>query len=74
MKLRDGQTDGGCFGQGAAYSVTGNRITFNVPEFGGTLTFSFTVDGKGNLHLTAVQPMDPGDVLECSYKPWIKIS
>ena len=74
VKLRDGQTDGGCFGQGAAYSVTGNRITFNVPEFGGTLTFSFTVDGKGNLHLTAVQPMDPGDVLECSYKPWIKIS
>jgi hypothetical protein len=31
------------------------------------------VDGKGNLHLTPVQPMDNGDWLECGYRPWIKI-
>jgi TRAP-type C4-dicarboxylate transport system substrate-binding protein len=72
VKLRDGQAEGGCF-EYATYSVTGNRIMFDVPGFGSTLTFTFTVDKKGNLHLTPVQPMDPGDVLECSYEPWIKI-
>jgi TRAP-type C4-dicarboxylate transport system substrate-binding protein len=74
VKLLDGQVDGGCFGhQGATYSVTGNRIAFVVPEDGVTLTFTFTVDAKHNLHLRPVEPMNPGDVLECSYEPWIKI-
>jgi len=74
VKLRDGKAQGGCFGEDASYSVDGSRITFEVAEFGYSLTFTFTVDGKGNLHLTPVQPMDPGDVLECSYEPWIKIA
>jgi TRAP-type C4-dicarboxylate transport system substrate-binding protein len=73
VRLQDGKVAGGCFGQSASYSVTGNRITFNAPESGSTSTFTFTVDGKGNLHLTPVQPMDPGDWLECGYRPWIKI-
>src|SRR4029453_6422060 len=29
VKLQDGQVDGGCLGQRATYSVTGDRITFN---------------------------------------------
>jgi TRAP-type transport system periplasmic protein len=73
VRLRDGQAKGGCFEGGATYSVTENRITFDVPQWGYTLTFTFVVDGKGNLHLTAVQPMDRGDELECGYEPWIKI-
>jgi TRAP-type C4-dicarboxylate transport system substrate-binding protein len=73
VKLRDGRVEGGCFGQGATYSVTGNRIRFETPEYGSHLIFTFSVDAKGNLHLTPVRPMDPGGVLECSYKPWIKI-
>jgi TRAP-type transport system periplasmic protein len=73
VKLEDGQVDGGCFGQGATYSVTGDRITFDAPEYGYSLTFTFSVDGKGNLHLTPVPPMDKGDAFQCSYKPWTKI-
>jgi TRAP-type C4-dicarboxylate transport system substrate-binding protein len=74
VKLQDGKVAGGCFGQDATYSFTGNQINF-IPEWdpSTTLSFTFTVDGKGNLHLTPVQPMDPGDWLECGYRPWIKI-
>jgi TRAP-type C4-dicarboxylate transport system substrate-binding protein len=57
----------------ATYSVTGDRITFDIPEFGYSLTFTLSVDGKGNLHLTPVQPMDHGDAVLWSTKPWIKI-
>jgi TRAP-type C4-dicarboxylate transport system substrate-binding protein len=74
VKLQDGRVDGGCFGQGATYSVTGDRITFNAPEYGYSTTFTFSVDGKGNLHLTPVPPMDKGDAFQCSYKPWTRIS
>ena len=73
VKLRDGKVDGGCFGQGASYSVTSDQITFDTPEYGYTMTFTFSVDGKGNLHLTPAPSMDKGDAFECSYKPWTKI-
>jgi TRAP-type C4-dicarboxylate transport system substrate-binding protein len=73
VKLRDGKVDGGCFGQGATYSVTGDQITFDTPEDGYTMTFTFSVDGKGNLHLTPTPSVDKGGAFECSYKPWIKI-
>jgi TRAP-type C4-dicarboxylate transport system substrate-binding protein len=73
VKLQDGQVEGGCFGQGATYSVTGDRITFNSPESGYSTTFTFSVDGKGDLHLTPVPPMDKGDAFQCSYKAWTKI-
>ena len=74
VKLQDGKVAGGCFGEDAKYSFTGNQINFN-PEWdpSTTLSFTFIVDGKGNLHLTPVQPMDNGDWLECGYRPWIKI-
>jgi TRAP-type transport system periplasmic protein len=73
VKLQDGQVEGGCFGRGATYSVTGDRITFNSPEYGYSTTFTFAVDGKGNLHLTPVPPMDKGDAFQCSYKAWTRI-
>jgi hypothetical protein len=69
--LRDGSFRSGPLR--ATYSVTGDRITFDVPEFGYSLTFTLSVDGKGNLHLTPVQPMDHGDAVLWSTKPWIKI-
>jgi len=74
VKLQSGKVAGGCFGEDAIYSFTGNQINFN-PEWDPsvTLSFTFTRDGKGNLHLTPVQPMDNGDWLECGYRPWIKI-
>jgi TRAP-type C4-dicarboxylate transport system substrate-binding protein len=73
VRLRDGKVDGGCFGQGATYSVTGDRITFDTPEYGYSTTFTFSADGAGNLHLTPVPPTDKGDAFECSYKAWTKI-
>jgi TRAP-type transport system periplasmic protein len=73
VKLRDGKVEGGCFGQGATYSVTGDQITFDTPEDGYTMTFTFSVDGKGNLHLTPAPSTDKGGAFECSYKPWTKI-
>jgi TRAP-type transport system periplasmic protein len=73
IRLRDGQVTGGCWGEGAYYSLSGNRITLTSLEDGFTTTFTFAVDGKGNLRLTPVQPMDPGDAFQCAYNPWIKI-
>jgi hypothetical protein len=73
VKLQDGRVAGGCFGQGATYSVSGDRITFNSPESGYSTTFTFSADGEGNLHLTPVPPMDKGDAFQCSYKAWTKI-
>jgi TRAP-type transport system periplasmic protein len=70
--LRDGRyaNPGGLEGR---YSVKGNRITFDVPDFGYDFTFTFSVDGAGNLRLRAVPPMDPGDRFVWSYKVWKKI-
>ena len=73
IRLRDGQVEGGCWGEGAYYSLSGNRITLTSVEHGHITTFTFAVDGQGNLHLTPVQPMDPGDAFQCAYNPWIKI-
>jgi hypothetical protein len=73
VKLHDGQVEGGCFGQGSTYAVNDDRITFDSPEYGYSLTFTFSADDKGNLHLTPVPPMDKGDAFQCSYKVWTKI-
>jgi hypothetical protein len=73
VKLHDGQVEGGCFGQGSTYAVKDDRITFDSPEYGYSLTFTFSADDKGNLHLTPVPPMDKGDAFQCSYKVWTKI-
>jgi hypothetical protein len=58
-------------GNGGTYSVNGNRVTF----FWGccVLTFTFSRDADGTLHLTPVLPMDPGDAWVWSTEPWIKI-
>jgi TRAP-type C4-dicarboxylate transport system substrate-binding protein len=59
---------------GDSYSVDGSRIAFNWAVAGRTLTFSFTHDGSGNLHLKPIPPMDPGDVFVWTTHPWMKIS
>ncbi len=70
--LRDGRysNPGGLAG---TYTVEGDRITFDVPAFGYALTFTFSVDEVGNLHLTPVPPMDPGDAFVWSHDLWKKI-
>jgi TRAP-type transport system periplasmic protein len=71
--LKDGHMDKGPGGPGTTYSVTGDRITFDVPDFGYSLTFIFSLDGKGDLHLTPVPPMEKGDQFVWSRKVWTKI-
>jgi len=56
-----------------SYSVDGNRITFQFTEFNYANTFTFRIDDAGDLHLTPVPPMDPGDAFLLSHEPWTKI-
>ena len=56
---------------GDTYTVQGNTIKFHWSNY--FLTFTYTVDGKGNLHLTAVPPADPGDTFVWTTHPWMKI-
>jgi hypothetical protein len=64
---------GGCFGRGATYSVDGDQITFEAPEYGYSMTFTFSMDAKGNLHLTPAPSVEKGDAFQCSYKAWTRI-
>jgi TRAP-type C4-dicarboxylate transport system substrate-binding protein len=73
VTLKDGHMDQGPGEPGTTYTVEGDRITFDVPAWGYSLTFILSVDGKGNLHLTPVPPMDKGDQFVWSTKVWTKI-
>ena len=73
VELDDGRfsmNDGNLTG---TYTIDGNQLTFDVAEFGAELTFTFSLDEAGNLHLTPVQPMDPGDAFVFSSDPWTKL-
>jgi hypothetical protein len=59
-------------GQGT-YAFKGNRILFRWPP-GPGISFTFSVDDKGNLHLTPIPPMAVDDQFVWSTKPWIKIA
>jgi TRAP-type C4-dicarboxylate transport system substrate-binding protein len=74
VTLKDGHMDKGPGEPGTTYAVDGDRITFDVPAWGSSLTFTLSVDGKGNLHLTPVPPMDKGDQFVWSTKVWTKIA
>jgi TRAP-type transport system periplasmic protein len=74
MVLEDGHLEGGCFGSGGAtYSVDDDRIMFHSVEYETDSTVTFSVDDKGNLRLTPVPPMDPGDAFQCFSQVWTKI-
>jgi TRAP-type C4-dicarboxylate transport system substrate-binding protein len=58
------------------FSVAGDQISFVWPEGGGpgyTVTFTFSVDDEGGLHLRPVGSMNPGEVFVWTTKPWTKI-
>jgi hypothetical protein len=72
--LKDGELEGGCFGAaGGTYEIEGDQITFHSTEYDVGSTVTFSVDAQGNLHLTPVPPIDPGDAFQCFSKPWTKI-
>jgi TRAP-type C4-dicarboxylate transport system substrate-binding protein len=55
------------------YAASGDRVVFDWPNVGAVLTFTFSVDDKGNLALRPVKPMDAGDQFVWSTKVWTKI-
>ena len=55
------------------YALDGDRLSFTWPQEGSVLTFTVVVDGKGNLHLRPVQPMDAGDQFVMATHPWTRI-
>ncbi|HTJ37031.1 MAG TPA: TRAP transporter substrate-binding protein DctP [Dactylosporangium sp.] len=55
------------------FAVSGNRMTFSWPAENLTLAFTFTVGATGDLTLTPVLPMDPGDQFVWSTHTWTKI-
>jgi TRAP-type C4-dicarboxylate transport system substrate-binding protein len=56
---------------GDTYSVQGNGIKFHWGD--GFLTFTYSVDGQGNLRLKAVPPVPPDDSFVFTTHPWTKI-
>lgn len=58
---------------GGTYTVTAGQITFQWPAEGAALSFTYSVDGKGNLDLAAVESTEPGDRFVWSTHPWTKI-
>ena len=78
MTLTDGHwtlTTGGTAGPvegSGTYRVDGDEVKF---EWGGNvLTFAFTVDADGTLHLDPLQPIDSGDAFVWATEPWTKIA
>jgi len=57
----------------ATYTLESNRIAFTWPELGTVLTFTFSVDDKGNLDVRPVKPMDAGDQFVWATHAWTKI-
>jgi TRAP-type C4-dicarboxylate transport system substrate-binding protein len=72
VTLKDGHMEDGPGEAGTTYTVADDQITFYVPAWGYSLTFTFSVD-DGDLHLTPVLPMDPGDQFVWATHPWTKI-
>jgi TRAP-type transport system periplasmic protein len=65
---------GQVFTDGAdTYTFEGDRLSFTWPQEGTVLTFTFSVDDKGNLHLRPVEPMNAGDQFVWATHPWTKI-
>ena len=56
---------------GDTYSVQGDRIRFHWGD--GSLTYTYSVDAKGNLDLKAVPPVPPDDAFVWTTHPWTKI-
>jgi hypothetical protein len=63
---------GQVFPDGAdTYTLKGDQLSFTWD--GNVLIFTVAVDGKGNLHLRPVQPMNAGDQFVWATHPWTKI-
>ena len=57
---------------GDTYTVQGDRIRFHWAA-GPALTFTYSFDGKGALHLRPVQPMALGDAFVWTAHAWTRI-
>jgi TRAP-type C4-dicarboxylate transport system substrate-binding protein len=55
------------------FTVSGDRIIFDWERVDLTLTFTYSVDGEGNLHLLPVEPMPADDQFVWAVHQWNRI-
>ena len=55
------------------FTVSGDRITLEWERVGSVLTFTFSVDEDGNLHVVPLEPMNAADQFVMATHPWTKI-
>ena len=55
------------------YTIRGNTVIFTTPVYDYPLSFTFTRDGDGTLHLKAVRGTERGDAWVWSGGPWRRV-
>ena len=75
MTLRDGKWQLGERPEAdrGTYTVTANRISFAWPAVNSVLTFTYSADPDGTLHLTPLPSVERGDRFVWSSQPWRRI-
>ena len=73
MTLRDGKWQLGGDPHGGTYTATRDRISFAWPAVNSTLTFGYSADHDGTLHLTPSRSVERGDRFVWSSQPWRRI-
>jgi TRAP-type transport system periplasmic protein len=73
MTLRDGKWQLGKGVDGGTYTATAHRISFVWPAVNSVLTFSYSSDPDGTLHLRPTPSVERGDRFVWSSQPWKRI-
>jgi TRAP-type C4-dicarboxylate transport system substrate-binding protein len=73
MTLEDGRWQVGVGQDGGTYAATSNRISFVWPAVNSVLTFNYSADPDGTLHLTPLPSVSRGDRFVWSSQPWRRI-
>jgi TRAP-type transport system periplasmic protein len=73
MTLRDGKWQLGEGPDGGTYTATAHRISFVWPAVNSILTFNYSTDPDGTLHLGPTPSVERGDRFVWSSQPWKRI-
>lgn len=73
MTLRDGKWQLGAGPDRGTYTATVNRISFAWPAVNSVLTFGYSSEGDGTLHLRPSRSVERGDRFIWSSQPWRRI-
>jgi TRAP-type C4-dicarboxylate transport system substrate-binding protein len=73
MTLRDGKWQFGAGPDAGTYTATAHRISFRWPAVNSVLTFAYSSDPDGALHLRPTASVERGDQFVWSSQPWRRI-